>query len=72
LAAVPWMRYNKLNGENWILKIGGSFLHLPLTAMNPAFQAPTVEFKSYLMSVFPVLVTVGLTVLFLREKDIRR
>jgi hypothetical protein len=42
LAAVPWMRYNKLNGENLILKTAGSFIHLSLTSMNPAFQAPVV------------------------------
>lgn len=68
LAAVPWMRYNKLNGENWILKIAGSFLHLPLTAMNPAFQAPVVDGKSYLMSAFTIGITVALGVWFLIDK----
>ena len=68
LAAVPWMRYNKLNGENWILKIGGSFLDLPLTSWEPAFQAPIVEMKSYLISAFWVIATVLLSVLFLKEK----
>ena len=68
LAAVPWMRYNKLNGENWILKIGGSFLHLPLTSWEPAFQAPVVEMKSYLISAFWVLATVILTIWFLKAK----
>ncbi len=68
LAAVPWMRYNKLNGENWILKIAGSFLHLPLTAMNPAFQAPVVETKSYLMSAMTMAITVGLCFWFLKDK----
>jgi hypothetical protein len=68
LAAVPWMRYNKLNGENWVLKIGGSFLHLPLTAMNPAFQAPVVATKSYVMSAITVGITAVLSVWFLREK----
>lgn len=68
LAAVPWMRYNKLNGENWILKIAGSFLHLPLTVMNPAFQAPVVDSKTYLMSAFTVGITVILSIWFLREK----
>ncbi len=68
LAAIPWMRYNKLNGENLILKIVGSFLHLPLTAMNPAFQAPVVEMKSYLMSALTMAVTLGLSFWFLKEK----
>jgi len=62
------MRYNKLNGENWILKIAGSFLHLPLTAMNPAFQAPVVDGKSYLMSAFTIGITVALGVWFLIDK----
>jgi hypothetical protein len=70
LAAIPWLRYNKLNGENWILKIIGSFLHLPLTAMNPAFQAPVVEMKSYLMSAFTMAVTLGLSFWFLKEKKV--
>ena len=70
LAAIPWLRYNKLNGENWILKIVGSFLHLPLTAMNPAFQAPAVEKKSYLMSALTMVVTFGLSFLFLKEKKV--
>ncbi|HTC19729.1 MAG TPA: hypothetical protein VK859_02705 [bacterium] len=68
LAAVPWMRYNKLNGENWILKIAGSFLHLPLTSMNPAFQAPVVEAKSYLMSAVTMAITFGLCFWFLKDK----
>jgi hypothetical protein len=70
LAAVPWMRYNKLNGENWILKIAGSFLHLPLTGMNPAFQAPVVEMKSYFMSALTMAVTLGLSFWFLKEKKV--
>ncbi len=68
LAAVPWMRYNKLDGENWILKIAGSFLHLPLTSAEPAFQAPVVGMKSYLISAFWVGATIVLTVLYLRDK----
>jgi hypothetical protein len=72
LAAIPWLRYNKLNGENWILKIAGSFLHLPLTAMNPAFQATVVEVKSYLMSAGTIGLTVALSVWFLKEKGIRK
>ena len=70
LAAVPWMRYNKLNGENWILKIAGHFLHSPLTAMNPAFQAPVVEMKSYIMSAIPMAITLALTIRFLKDKKI--
>ncbi len=68
LAAVPWMRYNKLDGENWILKIAGSFLHLPLTSTEPAFQAPVVGMKSYVLSALWVGATIVLTVLYLRDK----
>jgi hypothetical protein len=68
LAAVPWMRYNKLDGENAILKTAGSILHLPFTSWEPAFQAPVVEMKTYWMSAFWVVATVFLTWLFLREK----
>lgn len=71
LAAVPWMRYNKLDGENQMLKIAGSFIHLPLTAMNPSFQAPVVDTKSYLMSAFTLGLTVTLTVWFLMDKTRR-
>ncbi len=72
LAAIPWLRYNKLNGENWILKIAGSFLHLPLTAMNPAFQTPVVEPKTYVMSGITIGLTLALSVWFLMEKGIRK
>jgi len=68
LAAVPWMRYNKLQGENWILKITGDFLHLPLTQMEPSFQAPVILPGTYFTSVFWVAVTVGFTVWFLKIK----
>ncbi len=70
LAAIPWMRYNKLNGENLILKMVGSFLHLPLTAMNPAFQAPVVEMKSYLMSALTMGLTLAFSFWFLKEKKV--
>lgn len=66
LAAVPWMRYNKLNGENWMLKIAGSFLHLPLTSWEPAFNPAVVDPKSYVMSALWMGTTVLLSVLFLK------
>lgn len=66
LAAVPWMRYNKLNGENWMLKIAGSFLHLPLTSWEPAFNPATVDPKSYVLSALWMGITVFLSVLFLK------
>jgi len=68
LAAIPWLRYNKLNGENWILKIIGNIVHIPLTAMNPAFQTPVVETKTYFMSALTIGVTVLLNIWFLKEK----
>jgi hypothetical protein len=67
LAAVPWMRYNKLQGENWILKIAGGFLDLPLTRWEAAFQAPVIEMRSYFISLFWVAVVATLTVLFLKK-----
>jgi hypothetical protein len=67
LAAVPWMRYNKLQGENWILKIAGDFLNLPLVQWEPAFLAPLIEPRTWLFGVFWLGLTVVLTVLFLRK-----
>jgi hypothetical protein len=69
LAAVPWMRYNKLDGENNILKIAGSFLHMNLTSAEPAFQAPVVEMKSYLLSAFWVLASIVISFVFLKGKS---
>jgi hypothetical protein len=67
LAAVPWMRYNKLEGENWILKIIGRFLHLPLTHWEPSFNLSPVEPRSYILSVFWMGVTALLTIWFLKK-----
>ncbi|HVZ79590.1 MAG TPA: hypothetical protein VHE12_02170 [bacterium] len=68
LAAVPWMRYNKLEGENMILKIAGGFLHLPLASWEPAFQAPVVAWQSYVVGAFWVLVSVGFTAWVAKRK----
>ena len=68
LAAVPWMRYNRLQGENWILKILGDRLGLPFTQLEPAFHAVPVETKTFLLSVFWVALCLVLTVWFLSGK----
>ena len=67
LAAVPWMRYNKLEGENWILKIIGGILHLPLTHWEPSFNLSPVEPRSYILGVFWMGVTAALTLWFLKK-----
>jgi hypothetical protein len=69
LAAVPWMRYNKLEGENWILKIIGGVLHLPLTRLEPSFNLSPVEPRSYILSVFWLAVTALLTAWFLKQQS---
>jgi hypothetical protein len=68
LAAIPWMRYNKLQGENWMLKIAGDFLGLPLPSWEVSFQTPVILAQSYAFSAFWVVVTVALSVWFIREK----
>ncbi len=68
LAVVPWMRYNKLEGENMMLKIAGGFLHRSLTALEPAFQSPVIQTQSYVLSAFWVGLTVALSIWFIREK----
>ncbi len=73
LAVVPWMRYNKLEGENMMLKIFGNVLHMPLTASQPGFQAPVIDVHSYYISIFWVIVTIVLSIWFWREnKDNRQ
>jgi hypothetical protein len=67
LAAIPWMRYNKLEGESWILKIASSFARLPLTRWEPSFNVSPVEPRSYMLSVIWMTVTVGLTLWFLKR-----
>lgn len=67
LAVIPWMRYNKLEGENLMLKILGGMVHQPLTASQPAFQAAVIGPQSYYISIFWVVVTVVLSVWFWRE-----
>ncbi len=67
LAAVPWMRYNKLEGENWILKIIGGILHLPLTHWEPSFNLSPVEPRSYILSIFWMSVTALLTFWLLKK-----
>lgn len=68
LAAVPWMRYNKLGGENWILKIVGGLVHLPLTRWEPSFNQVPVEPRSYFLSIFWMTLVAGLTVWFLKSE----
>jgi hypothetical protein len=70
LAALPWMRYNKLNGENLMLKIAGGFSHLPLTAWEPAFQTPVIEWKSYAISILWVVFSIGFTIWFMKRKNL--
>lgn len=67
LAVVPWMRYNKLDGENMMLKVLGGIVHLPLTESQPAFQAAVISSHSYYISIFWFSVTVVLSVWFWRE-----
>jgi hypothetical protein len=69
LAAVPWMRYNKLAGENWVLKIAGGVFHLPLTLWEPGFNLSPVEPRSYILSIFWMAVTAALTVWFLKQRS---
>ena len=68
LAAIPWMRYNKMDGENWMLKIAGGFLHLPLTSFWPSFNPPVIQPQSYFIGIFWMGLVFGLTALFLKEK----
>ncbi|MGH7738952.1 MAG: hypothetical protein ACREL1_02280, partial [bacterium] len=68
LAAVPWARYNKLEGENWILKIVGGLVHLPLTRWEPSFNQVPVEPRSYFLSMFWMALVIGLTVWFLKSE----
>jgi len=68
LAVVPWMRYNKLNGENMMLKVAGDLLRIPLTAGAPSFQTPVIQWQSYAVSLFWLVLTFVLSVLFLRKQ----
>ncbi|HVM32718.1 MAG TPA: hypothetical protein VMU88_06255 [bacterium] len=69
LAAVPWARYNRLEGENWVLKIMGNLAHLPLTRLEPSFNASPVEARSYLLAVLWMALASGLTVWFFRKNS---
>ena len=68
LAAVPWMRYNKLDGQNWILKILGQALGRPLCEMEPSFNPAGVGYGSYVLSAFWLAATIGVGAWFLRAK----
>jgi len=65
---VPWMRYNRLQGENWIVKLTGERIGLPLAQWEPAFHATPIQFKSYVLSAFWVVVCISLTAWFLSGK----
>lgn len=67
LAVIPWMRYNKLEGESMLLKTLGNIVHLNLTAGQPAFQAPVITSQSYAIAGFWFVVTIGLSFWFWRE-----
>jgi hypothetical protein len=59
------MRYNRLNGENWVLKIAGNFLHVNLTQGTPSFLTPVINWQSYAISIFWVVVTIGGTIWYM-------
>jgi hypothetical protein len=67
LAAVPWMRYNRLEGENWMVRIAGDLLHLPWSGWEPSFHMDPVPLRSWVLSAFWALVTAILTCSFLRR-----
>ncbi len=67
LAAVPWMRYNKLEGKNWILEILGDGAHFPLTRWEPSFNLSPPESLSYLLSIFWMGAAFSLTIWFLKK-----
>ncbi len=67
LAVIPWMRYNKLEGESMLLKTLGGILHTNLTISQPAFQAPVITAQSYEIAGFWFVVTIGLSFWFWRE-----
>jgi hypothetical protein len=67
LAVIPWMRYNKLEGESMLLKTLGGVLHLNLVAGQPAFQAAVITTQSYAIAGFWFVVTIGLSFWFWRE-----
>jgi hypothetical protein len=64
LVALPWLRYNKLNGENRMLQILGDYLHMHLTAGAPSFQTPVIQWPSYAISLFWLVLTFGLSTLY--------
>lgn len=72
LAVIPWMRYNKLEGENLMLKTGGNLLGIPLPSLEPSFQSAIIPLHSYVLSAVWILVTIGLTVLFIKESSARK
>jgi hypothetical protein len=67
LAVIPWMRYNKLEGQNMMLKTLGGILHVDLMAGQPAFQAAVITQQSYNIAIFWFIITIGLSFWFWRE-----
>jgi hypothetical protein len=64
-AAVPWMRYGKLQGEAWILVIARKFTGLPWPQWEPSFHAPILEPRSFALSAFWMAVVAFLSWRFL-------
>jgi hypothetical protein len=67
LAGIPWMRYNRLEGENWIVKLMGNALHLPWTKFEPSFHMDPVPLRSWLLGLFWFAVVAVVTFKFLEN-----
>jgi hypothetical protein len=72
LAVVPWMRYNKLQGEAWVLCVARKLTGLPWPSWEPSFHAQTVEMRSYVLSMLGFAVVALLTWRFVKkDKNLR-
>ena len=72
LTVVPWMRYNKLQGEAWVLCVARKLTGLPWPSWEPSFHSQPVEMRSYLLSMLGFAAVALLTWRFVKKaKNLR-
>ncbi len=68
LAAVPWMRFNRLEGSAWVLQVAERLTGLPWARWEPAFHAPNAEWRSVVLSLFWIVGVGVLTAVFVKKR----
>lgn len=72
LAAVPWLRYNKLEGQSWVLEFARKATGLPWSSWVPSFHATPLADRSFIQGGGLLVAAAVLCWLFVRSTRRKR